>query len=185
VRRDLGESLGMELAANTLALAAKATELSTNERDGLWLIAVGAASSAVQVAVQGPLAGLSGRPVGGVSTPRDRIAFAFGFVGALLVGSGSALVAFAHLPRWWVALSAAAGALVVFYLFAAWRLWLDCRRLLHESRQALARNVNDAALQWNVSCSERRASLWWCLRRPFISWSASEHDCVNALGPRP
>src|SRR5690348_5184604 len=65
----------------TARVAGDTAEASGLDRDGLWFIGVGALVVAVAFLWQGPLAGLSGRPVGRGGTRRDRLLYAVGGTG--------------------------------------------------------------------------------------------------------
>jgi hypothetical protein len=106
----------------TLAIHLLATESEVGglERDGLWLIAVGALVVGASLFLQGPPHGPSGRPQGAISTGRDRFIFACGVAGAFLVALGSLLVMVAAFPKLWVVAASIVGVAIAVY--ASWRL---------------------------------------------------------------
>jgi hypothetical protein len=172
-----------ELHQRVLAAAA---EVSTAERDGLWLIGVGAFLAAVSLLRQGSSGGLGGRPGGPAGTRADRIAFAIGLTGALSVALGSIDVAVEALPSLGLVVLTTVIAVVLIWLFAALRLHVDSRKNRDVSRRGAA---SGSALaperEWDVKRYERHMHWRWCLANPFVSEAAAQRQAVEEFGKRP
>jgi len=166
-----------------------AAELSDFERAGLWFIALGAFLVAASFLWQGSLGGLSGRPVGPGGTRADRVVYAIGLSGALLVAGGSIIVAVAALPALWVVAATVVGVVIAVWLFAARRLRIDSRKNRDNARRAVGASGAHPGLaarrDWEVLRYERQMQWRRCLTNPFISDKRAREQAVEAFGERP
>jgi hypothetical protein len=150
-----------------LTVLASEAEIGELERDGLWLIAVGALIVGLSLFVQGPQRGLTGRPVGAVSTHRDRFLFAAGVSGALLVALGSVLVMIGTFPDLWVVIASLVGVAIAVCAIGVWEVRRGTRRQLADAQRMTG---SDAYRDWHLRCAQRQARWRWWLRHPFLSW---------------
>jgi hypothetical protein len=117
----------------TAIVLASENAIGDLERDGLWLIAVGALIVGGSLFAQGPLRGPSGRPQGAVSDARDRFLFACAVSGALLVALGSFLVVVAAMPDVWIVVASFVGVVGAVYAIGVRQVRRDTRLILSEA----------------------------------------------------
>ena len=165
---------------------AAAAAASTAERDGLWLIGVGAFFVAASLLSQGSAGGLSGRPGGLGGTRSDRIAFSVGLTGALLVAIGSLDVAVEAFPDLLVVAATVGISALIIWLFAAFRLRADCRKNRDDARRGAE---SDSPLapgrRWDAERYQRQMEWRRCLTNPFVGDEAAHRRAAEALGERP
>ena len=93
------------------------------ERDGLFLVGVGAVVIVVAQLIWGAPRGLDRTPMG-VGRPSERFGWTLNAVGAALVAGGSALIVIGNWPSFWFSISVAAGLV----LLTGVGYWLTGRR---------------------------------------------------------
>jgi hypothetical protein len=108
----------VSLEKRLMDLTASAWSAEELTSDGVWLIGVGALLVMIHVLRAGPQRGLEGIRMAGSSTG-DRVFFAIGGTGALLVAVSSLLVAVADRPRALVIFLTAAGAVAAWLVLFA------------------------------------------------------------------
>jgi len=89
------------------------------ERDGLFLIGVGAVVIVVAQFIWGSPRGLDGTPMG-VGRPAERLGWTLNVVGAALVAGGSILVLIGNWPSFWFYISMAAGLVLATAAGYSW-----------------------------------------------------------------
>jgi hypothetical protein len=183
-------------------VAAAGGSISGIDRDALWLIAVGALLIAVSALFGGHLGGLTGRPVGRAGKREDRLVYAVGFAGAVLVAVGSVIAAVKAFPAVWIAVLTVVGSGLMFWFVAAWRLLVDSSRSLADTRLSIDsqmeleapesvkaefeadRQARLAEYEWDARRYERQMTWRWCLRHAFSSENRARGDAESALGTR-
>jgi hypothetical protein len=163
------------------------------ERDGLWLIAVGALLIVIALLVGGHQGGLGGRPVGRQGTRRDRMVYAVTAAGACLVAVGSIIVAVKAFPAWWVVVVTVAGGGLAVWLFAAWRLRVDSGSSRDDVRSGLETYDEDIGPipgyveehEWDLKRYGRQTHWGWCLANAFTSEANALSDAEAHFGRRP
>jgi heme exporter protein D len=137
---------------------------------GLWLVGVGSLAAVGSTFLDAPSRGVGGF---GISSPEsarpERLRHAVQSVALAFVAGGSAIVAVAELPSFWIAIAITIVFLVGVWLISAWsqhRVWLA----QHEQAQR-AMQAEDAAkyplMQWKADCAAHCVRWRWALMHPF------------------
>jgi hypothetical protein len=152
-----------------LLLATQATtEVSGLERDGLWLIGIGAAVVAAAVLIGGHVGGLSGRPFTQRGLRPDRLVYAGATAGGTLVAVGSIFVALKHLPSTAVLVGVVIWIPLAIWLLAAWRLRIGTQRDLTQAHANLTQYPAQAAgIAWDIRTYEHQVRWTYCIRHAF------------------
>jgi hypothetical protein len=169
-----------------LLTADAATEVSGLERDGLWLIGIGAAVVAAAVLIGGHVGGLSGRPFTQRGLRNDRIAHASATAGGALVALGSIFVALKHLPSTAVLVGVVIWIPATVWLLAAWRLRVGTQRDLAQSRADQSQYPKQAAgIAWDIRTYEHQVQWRYCVRHALDADDALGRDAERLFGKRP
>jgi hypothetical protein len=136
---------------------------------GLWLIGVGALGTIFENVLSPPSQGTGGIKFASPESARpERLRHAIRLMAAMLVATGSALVAAAELPTWWIALLTALVAFGGVWLVCAWtqhRVWMS--QLAEAEKAPAVERAKWPAMERKLQCSRHCARWSWALRHPF------------------